>query len=103
MSLQVPEGVDTIFNSGYGVASAYERDPIELPERVIVFDDKNGGFATARRKQHEAIIKGFFPSRKLRRNTAELINRSAFEIFANETRKQRVERFAAELELRRCG
>jgi hypothetical protein len=66
MSLHVPEGVDTVSNSGYGVASAYERDPIELPERVIVFDDKNGGLVTARRKQHEAIIKGFFPSRKLR-------------------------------------
>jgi hypothetical protein len=67
MSLHVPEGVDTIFNSGYGVAGAYERDPIEVPERVIVFDDKNGGFGTARRKQHEAIIKDFFTSRKLRR------------------------------------
>jgi hypothetical protein len=42
--LHVPEGVDTIFNSGYGVAGAYERDPIEVPQRVIVFDDKNGGF-----------------------------------------------------------
>lgn len=50
--LYVPEGVDTIFNSRHGVAGAYERDPIELPKRVIVFDDKNGG----------AIIRGFFPS-----------------------------------------
>jgi hypothetical protein len=66
MSLHVPEGVDTIFNSCYRVAGAYERDPIEVPQRVIVFDDKNGGFVTVRRKQHEAIIKGFFPSRKLR-------------------------------------
>jgi hypothetical protein len=52
MSPHVPEGVDTIFNSRHGVAGAYERDPIELPKRVIVFDDKNGG----------AIIRGFFPS-----------------------------------------
>ena len=54
MSLYVPEGIDTIFNSHHGVAGAYERDSIELPKRVIVFDDENGGFFTARRKEHDA-------------------------------------------------
>ena len=62
MSLHVPERVDTIFNSGYDVAGAYERDPIELPKRVIVFDDENGGFLTARRKEQARILRGFFPS-----------------------------------------
>jgi hypothetical protein len=62
MSLYVPEGIDTIFNSRHRVAGACERDPIELPKRVIIFDDENGGFLTARRKEHERIIKGFFPS-----------------------------------------
>jgi hypothetical protein len=70
---------------------------------VIVFDDQNGGFLTARRNEHEAILRAYFHPESSGGSTAELINRSAFEIFANETRKQRVERFAVELELRRCG
>jgi len=62
MSLYVPEGIDTIFNSRHCIAGACERDPIKLPERVIILDDENGGFFTPRRKEHERILKGFFPS-----------------------------------------
>jgi len=62
-TVDIPQSVDTVFNSDYRVSSGYERGPIQLAQGMIIFDDQEGRLP--RRREHERMVKEFVPSQKL--------------------------------------